>query len=364
MEITDLLKTMIEKDASDIHLKVGAAPIYRINKRLVPQEHYGKFTKDDMDKIISKIATESQRREFDEKSEIDYAYFADEIGRFRVNIFRQRGSSGIVMRRIKEKIPTFAELNLPPIFEKISMFERGIVLITGASSSGKSTTLAAIIDCINTNKNKHIMTLENPIEYLHADKKSVINQREIGVDTESFHAALRHIMRQDPDIIVIGEMRDAESVMTSISAAESGHVVLSSSHAEDTMQAITRLLDFFPHEEREQIRMQLANNLKAVTCQRLLKKRGSEEEGLVPAVEILIVTSIASKLIRENKIKDIYKALRHGEDGMCTFNASLIALYKKNMITKEEALSKSSNPEALKINLKGIFLDEDKGILG
>ena len=364
MNISDLLKAMVRKDASDIHLKVGNPLIYRINKKLISEEQCSKLTKDEMEHIISQITTEPQRREFNEKNEIDYAYFADGIGRFRVNIFRQRGDIGIVMRRIKENIPTFAELNLPPAFEKIVMFERGIILITGASSTGKSTTLASMINYINVNKNKHIMTLEDPIEYLHFDKKSVINQREIGIDTESFHAALKHIMRQDPDIIVIGEMRDGESVTTSISAAESGHTVLSSFHAEDTVQAIVRLLDFFPHNEREQIRMQLANNIKAITCQRLLKKHGGEDAGLIPAAEVLVVTPMVSKLIRENKIKDIYKVLQHGEDGMCSFNMALISLYKKNLITKEEALSKSSNPEALKINLKGIFLDEDRGLIG
>lgn len=364
MNIIYLLKAVIEKNASDLHLKVGGVPIYRINKKLVPEEHCKKFTKDDMEKIISEITSEPQRREFNDKNEIDYAYFAEGTGRFRVNIFRQRGEAGVVMRRIKDKVPDFAELNLPPIFEKIAMFERGIILVTGASSSGKSTTLASMIDYVNANKNKHIMTLENPIEYIHSDRKSVINQREIGVDTESFHAALKHIIRQDPDIIVIGEMRDGESVMTSISAAESGHIVMSSFHAEDTTQAIIRLLDFFPHGEKEQVRMQLANNLRAVTCQRLLKKGKTGDEGLVPAVEILVVTPIVPKLIRDNRIKDIRKVLQHGEDGMCTFNMSLVDLYKKNLITKEEALAKSSNPEALKINLKGIFLDDDKGILG
>ncbi len=364
MNISDLLKTMVTQNASDIHLKAGSVPIYRINKRLIPDDKRGKFTKEDVENIISRITTEAQRREFEQKNEIDYAYLAENIGRFRVNIFRQRGESGVVMRRIKDEIPTFKDLNLPPIFEKISMFENGIILVTGASSTGKSTTLASMIDYINTNRNKHIMTLENPIEYIHKDKKSVINQREIGVDTESFHAALRHILRQDPDIIVIGEMRDAESVMTSISAAESGHVVLSSFHAEDTTQAVTRILDFFPHYEKEQIRMQLANNLKAITCQRLLKAREEKEDGLIPAVEVLIITPVAAKLIRENKIKEIIKVLRHAEDEMCSFNAALASLYKNNLVTKEEALSKSSNPETLKINLKGIYLDEDKGILG
>ncbi len=313
MDMRDLLKSMVEKNASDIHLKVGAFPI------------------------------------------------------FRINIFKQRGETGIVMRHIREEIPDFRELNLPQVFEKIATIDAGIVLVTGASSSGKSTTLASIIDYINRNKNRHIMTLENPIEYIHEDKKSVINQREIGVDTESFHIALRHVIRQDPDIIVIGEMRDKESVMASISAAEAGHLVLSSFHAENTAQAIIRLFDFFSGSEKDQIRMQLGNNLQAVTSQRLLKRSDSADKDmpkLIPVLEILIVSPVVSKLIRDNKIRSIHKVLQTGEDGMCSFNMSLAGLYKKKMITKEEALSKSSNPEALKINLKGIYLDEDRGILG
>jgi len=367
MDIRNLLRSMADKDASDIHLKVGTVPIFRISKELVPQEDYEKLTRTEMTKIISDIANEDQRRQFNEKNEVDYAYIANDIGRFRVNIFKQRGECGIVMRRIKEAIPTFTELNLPKIFEKIAMFDRGIILITGASSSGKTTTLASIVDYINMNKNKHIITLENPIEYIYKDKKAIINQREIGIDAKSFREALRYIMRQDPDIIVIGEMRDKESIAVSLSAAESGHLVLSSFHAEDAAQAIARLLDFFSSTEKNLIRMQLANNLKTITSQRLLKRSDvgdSGEQKLIPAVEVLIVNAVVSKLIRDNKVKDVYKVLQTGEDGMCSFNMSLVNLYKNKMITKEEALSKSSNPEALKINLKGIYLDEDRSILG
>jgi twitching motility protein PilT len=367
MRIHNLLKSMVQQDASDLHLKVGAYPIFRINRTLIPQKDCGNLTSEDMSKIIEEIANENQRQQFHKKNEVDYAYISEGVGRFRVNIFKQRGEPGIVMRRIKEVVPTFKELNLPQVFKKIAMSDRGIILVTGESSSGKTTTLASIIDYINMNKSKHIMTIENPIEYIHMDKKAVINQREIGVDTESFHTALRYIIRQDPDVIVIGEMRDKESVVVSISAAETGHLVLSSFHAEDTTQAIIRLLDFFSTTEREYTRMQLANNLKAITSQRLLKRIDRNKKdipNLIPAVEILIITPIVSKLIRDNRLKDIQKILQTGEGGMQSFNMSLAELYKKNLVTKDEVLSKSSRPEALKINLKGIYLDEDRGILG
>lgn len=367
MDIRSLLNAMVKKDASDIHLKVGTPPIFRINKALITQKDYRKLTSEEMAKIIAEITNEKQRCQFNEKKEVDCAYISRGVGRFRVNIFKQRGETGIVMRRIKGVIPNFKELNLPQAFEKIAMVDRGIILVTGESSSGKTTTLASVINYINMNKNRHIMTLENPIEYIHRDKMAVINQREIGVDTESFHTALRHIIRQDPDVIVIGEMRDKESVMVSLSAAETGHLVLSSFHAENTAQAIIRLLDFFSSLEKDHVRMQLANNLKAITSQRLLKRSDvgvSEGPKLIPAVEVLLVTPVISKLIRDNRINDIYKVLQTGENGMGSFNMSLAGLYKKKKIAIEEALSKSSNPEALKINLKGIYLDEDKGILG
>ncbi|MBN1872280.1 MAG: PilT/PilU family type 4a pilus ATPase [Candidatus Omnitrophica bacterium] len=368
MNIHDMLKHMIKKDASDLHLKVGSFPILRINRALIPQENFERLTHDMILRIIDVIADENQKREFYEKNEVDYAYISNGIGRFRVNIFKQRGECGIVMRRIKEVIPTFEELNLPNVFEKIASQERGIILITGAASSGKTTTMASIINYINKHKNKHVMTLENPIEYIHRDIMSVINQREIGVDTDSFHEALRHVIRQDPDVIVIGEMRDRESVTTSVSSAETGHLVLSSFHAEDTVQAVRRMLDYYAETERNIMRGELANNIKAITCQRLVKCLDSygKAEGvkLIPATEILIVTPIVAKLIHDGKYNNIYKILQSGDGGMHSFNMSLIDLFKNKKISKEEALSKSSNPEALKINLKGIYLDQDKAILG
>jgi len=367
MDIGRLLKTMVEKGASDIHLKVDSPPIFRINKELKAQREYEKLSAEEMAGVISSIASKDQMRMFEKGNEVDCAYLAKGIGRFRVNIFKQRGEAGIVMRHIKDEIPTFKELNLPPVLEKIAGINRGIILVTGASSSGKSTTLASLIEHINTNKNTHIITLEDPIEYIYKDKKAVINQREIGVDTESFHAALRHIIRQDPDVIVIGEMRDTESVKVSISAAETGHLVLSSFHADDTVQAITRLIDFFSDTEKNRIRMQLADNLKAIISQRLLKRAGAKDKEkvqLIPAIEVFMGNPIASKMIRDNRLKDIHKVLLAGEDGMCSFNMSLADLFRKKKVTQEEALSKSSSPEALKINLKGIYLDEDRGILG
>jgi len=367
MNIRELLRQMVSRNASDLHMKVNSYPIFRINKELIPQKQLEKITSETMSRIIEEITPEDIQRTFREKNEVDFSCVIKDVGRFRINIFRQRGECGIVMRHVKEIIPSFEELNLPEIFKNIASIDTGIILVTGASSSGKSTTLAAMVDYINTTKNKHIMTLENPIEYIHKDKRSVINQREIGIDTESFHMALRHIIRQDPDVVVIGEMRDKEGIMTSISIAETGHLVLSSFHAEDTVQAIVRLLDFFADSEKDYIRMQLGSTLKAITSQRLLKKADIPKNGssaLIPATEVLIVNPIVSKLIRDNKIRNIYKVLQTGEDGMHSFNISLAQLCQKKLASRQEVLSKSSNPEALKINLKGIYLDEDKGILG
>ncbi|MBU0744319.1 MAG: PilT/PilU family type 4a pilus ATPase, partial [Gammaproteobacteria bacterium] len=282
---------------------------------------------------------------------------------FRVNVFRQRGDIGIVMRIVKNKIPDFAQLNLPDLFKDIAMFERGIVLITGASSMGKSTTLAAIIDYINNHKKCHIMTIEDPIEYLHEDKHSIINQREVGLDTESFHIALRHVIRQDPDIILIGEMRDAETFQTALSASETGHLVFSTLHASDTSQVVDRILDFFPTGQHNQIKMQLSFNLKAVSCQRLMPR--ADGTGVIPAVEAMIVNPIIMKIIRENKMDRLQSVIQAcAEEGMLTFNQSLVRLVNSNLISMGTALANSSNPEALKMNIKGIKLDEDRRILG
>lgn len=361
IDVKALLSDMVLRKASDVHLKVGNVPVFRIDSRLQPTD-YDPVTPEDTEKIAGEIMSAYHHERFQSHNEVDFAYEAEGLGRFRTNIFRQRGFIGIVMRMVKMDIPSFEELGLPAIMKKIALSERGIILATGTTSCGKSTTIAAMIDYINQNRRVHIITVEDPIEYLHRDKKSIINQREVGIDTESFHAALRRVMRQDPDIIVIGEMRDSDSFMAALSAADTGHVVFSTLHTTDTAQAVGRILEFFPLEERDQVRQQLSATLRAVVCQRLVPK--ATGEGVLPAVEILNNNLTIQKLIYENKLLKLLAAVETGrEDGMQTFNQSLLDHYNKKLITKEDALAYASNPDALKMNMQGIFLDEAKRIL-
>ena len=267
------------------------------------------------------------------------------------------------MRSVKTTILNFEQLNLPLVLKDISLVERGIIILAGATGSGKSTTLAAMIDYINKTERRHIVTIEDPIEFLHSDLKSIINQREVGIDTMTFQTALKHVLRQDPDVILIGEMRDQQSFSAALMASETGHVVLTTVHADSSVQCIERILDFFnTPEQREQARLQLATNIVAIICQRLIPT--IDKQGLIPAVEILRGTPIVKKFIRENKFEKLNKAIETGkEDGMQTFNQSILALIQENKISEEDGLSKASNPEALKMNLKGIFLDDSKKIL-
>ncbi len=360
--INDLLKEMVNKKASDLHIKCNRPPVFRVDKELIITD-FPKLSSEDIKNIAGLLMNPKERETFERELEIDFAYIAEGIGRFRTNIFRQRGQIGIVMRFIKEYIPSLGELHLPEVLGKIALSHKGLILVTGASSTGKSTTLASMVNHINNNRRCHILTLENPIEYLYHDNLALINQREIEIDTQSFQRSLKHVIRQDPDIVVIGEMRDAETVQTAISASETGHLVFSSFHAEDVRQAINRLIEFFPPTFRDHIRYQLAINLRAVICQRLLRK--ADGTGLIPAVEILINTPMAEKLIATNKLDNIDQLIQTGQDqGMQTFNQSLVKLLKEKSVNLEEALSKSDNPEALKINIKGIYLDEQKSILG
>lgn len=361
-DLVEILRTMVNQGASDAHFKVGRSPVFRIKKVLVSSS-FSVLSNKDIEKIAYFMMRDRHRKEFERRNEIDFSYQLPDVGRFRVNVFRQRGDVGIVMRVVKNKIPTFEELTLPPVFEKIALYERGIVLITGASSMGKSTTLAAIIDYVNKNKKCHIMTVEDPIEYIHEDKQSLINQREVGLDTESFKDALRYVIRQDPDIVLLGEMRDAETFQTALAASETGHLVFSTLHASDTSQVVDRILDFFPSPEHDMIRMQLSFNLRTITCQRLMPR--SDGTGVVPAIEIMIINPTLEKMIRENKTDRLSSTLQSFTDqGMMTFNQSLVNHVKANLITLETALANSSNPEALKMNLKGIYLDEERRILG
>jgi len=362
IDLLEMLKAMVSQEASDAHFKVGRSPIFRIKKEL-QSSSFPVLTNKDIEKIAYFMMRERHRKEFEKKNEIDFAYQLPEVGRFRVNVFRQRGDVGIVMRIVKTKIPNCDELKIPPVFQKIALYERGIVLITGASSQGKSTTLAAMIDFINGNKKAHVMTIEDPIEYVHEDRLALINQREVGLDTESFHGALRYVIRQDPDIILIGEMRDAETFQTALSASETGHLVFATLHASDTAQVVDRIMDFFPPSQHTMVRMQLSFNLRAVTCQRLIAR--ADGTGVVPAVEVMIMNPTIEKLIRENKTDRLQNTLQSfSEQGMTTFNQSLVNLVKGKDITLETALLNSDNPEALKMNIKGIYLDSDRRILG
>ncbi|MCP4649249.1 MAG: PilT/PilU family type 4a pilus ATPase [PVC group bacterium] len=362
IDLIAVLKAMVTKGASDAHLKVDRPPVFRIKKDLISSD-FPVLSNKDIEKIAYFMMRERHRREFERKNEIDFSYQLPDVGRFRVNVFRQRGDVGIVMRVVKNKIPSVQELCIPPIFQNIAMYERGIIIVTGASSMGKSTTLAAMIDHINRSKRSHIITIEDPIEYVHEDKQSIINQREVGLDTESFHQALRYVIRQDPDVILIGEMRDAETFQTALAASETGHLVFSTLHAADTSQVVDRIMDFFPAEQHAMVRMQLSFNLKAVTCQRLMPR--ADGEGVIPAVEIMLINPTIMKLLRENKTEKLESTIRaFSEAGMITFNQSLVSLVKSELITLESAMANSSNPEALKMNLKGIYLDEDRRILG
>jgi twitching motility protein PilT len=355
-----LLRTALERGASDIHLKTGAAPMFRIARQLCPSD-MPPPTEEQMRELVGELLPPRLQEQFKQYREADFSHAARGIGRFRANIFQQRGQLAITLRHVETAIPTLDELRLPAdTLRKIASSPGGIVLLAGAAGSGKSTTLAAIIEHINRTARKHIITLEDPIEYHFEDRLSEIEQREIGLDTASFETALRHIMRQDPDVIVIGEMRDAASFMAGLNAADTGHLVLTTLHANSAPQAIDRILDFFPSHEREPIRRQLGVTLNAIICQRLMNTRAG---GVVPAVEILRNNDTVRKFFEDNHLDKLTAIIETGDDGMMSFNQSLYNLVKSGVITEQEALVKSTTPQQLAMNLRGIFLDESRRIL-
>src|SRR5436190_8320885 len=355
-----ILKTAVDGGASDVHLKIGTPVIFRINRQLVAIE-CPLPTEDWINKIVQSIIPAHWKNRIDEEREADFSYFIPGIGRFRTNLFQQRGQWCLAMRYVKTHVPSFEELGLLEQIKKIAESPRGIVLLAGSTGCGKSTTLAAMIEHINANFKKHIITMEDPIEFVFEDNQSVVEQREVGLDTLSFHHALKHVLRQDPDIIMIGEMRDSLSFTAAMSAADTGHLVLSTLHTTNASQSVNRILDFFKAEEREQIRRQLAGTLQAVICQRMT---GTIAGGVTPAVEILINTPTVKKLIEENRLDKLPAAIKTGnDDGMINFNQSLFQLVKDGKVTEKEALAKATNPQALEMNFKGIFLDEGKRIL-
>ena len=362
LDIHQVLVAMLGKDASDLHLKVGNHPIMRIHQNLVLCLEWPVLTASELEEIAFFLLDQSNLREsFLEKKEIDFSYTLKGVGRFRTNIFRQRGSIGIIQRLVRTAIPTCAELLLPEIFYNIARYESGLIIITGSTSSGKSSTLAALIGAINHDRALHIMSIEDPIEFLHKDEKSIINQRELGIDTDSYENALKYIMRQDPDVIVIGDLRDAYSIKAALAAVETGHLVLSTMHMGETSQAVFRILEFFPAYEREQVRMQLAMSLSVITCQKLVPRVNG---GLIPAVEVMMNTPTIKKLLKENKLEKLTSAVEVASDaGMQSFHEALADLLKRNLITQETALENATNPESFKMHLKGIVLDEAKRII-
>jgi len=341
--------------ASDIHLRAGSYPVIRVNGELRPVSGANRLTQDETLEMAFSMMSNRQKLHFKEAYEVDIGYGVSGLGRFRVNIFQQRNSIGIVARVISDYVRNFSELGLPPILSKIAEENRGLVLVTGTTGSGKSTTLAALVDYINQSRNSHIVTIEDPIEFLHKDKKSFITQREVDVDTRSFAEALRGSLRQDPDVILVGEMRDLETIETALLAAETGHLVLSTLHTLDASETLTRIITAFPPYQQKSIRIQLAGLLKAVVSQRLMKSaRGASR---VPAVEVLISTPlIRDYILHEEKTSQVRDAIAAGTSqyGMQTFDQSLFYLYQSELITLEEALRGSTNPDEFRLRLAGI----------
>ena len=360
MHIDDLLRIAMDRKASDLHLKVGNYPHVRVDGELVPLTDQPRISAEEMLNMAFSMMSNRQKQKFKELAELDMAYGVAGLGRFRVNVFQQRGNVGLVLRVIPTKIRALEELYLPKIIEHICDEQRGLVLVTGITGSGKSTTLAAMMDRINSGRPEHIITIEDPIEFLHRDKKGFVNQREVEVDTPSFASALRASLRQDPDVILVGEMRDLETISTALHAAETGHLVFSTLHTLDAVETINRIIAVFPPPEQKQIRMQLAATLRAVISQRLVKR--SDGAGRVPAVEVLISTAFVRECIMTpEKTRLIREAIAVGTSqyGMQTFDQSLYDLYQQALITYETALENASNPDDFKLKVQGIASTAD-----
>ena len=356
-----LLQRAVQKDASDIHLKTGSPPYLRVDGELAAVNSEP-LHRENIDEIVKVMLSEDQMRYFMKRGEVDLSFTEKGVGRFRVNVFRQRGTISIVMRRIKTKILNFEQLHLPPATVRFAEMQRGLVLITGTTGSGKSTSLASIVDYINDHRRCHVVTIEDPIEYIHSDRKAVINQREITIDTQDFSTALKAVMRQDPDVILVGEMRDIETFMAAISAAETGHLVFSTLHTTNVMQTIDRIIDLFPSNQHDQVRSALAINLRAIMCMRLLIRK--DGVGRVPTCEVIFNSPAVRKLIKENRIAQLPAAIQQGrENGMQSFNDSLHDLVKEELISLETALEMSDNPEELQMLIQGIRLSARGGIL-
>ena len=360
MELNDILKFARTAGASDVHIKVGLPPVYRINGELKPLTKAPHLTQEMTHEMAFNIMSANQRQRYEDVHELDMAYGVAGLGRFRVNIFSQRGAVSMVFRFIPFDIKNLDDLILPPVIKKIIGEKRGLVLVTGATGSGKSTTLAAMIDYINNNSTAHIVTIEDPIEFLHRDRRSIINQREVGTDTDSYANALKSALRQDPDVILLGEMRDIETMEIAMHAAETGHLVFSTLHTIDAGESINRIVGSFPPHHQRQIRAQLASVLKAVISQRLIPR--IDGKGRVPAVEVMVSTARVRELIDDpNKTSLLAETIQQGyvSYGMQSFDQSLMSLVKRDLVSFEEAVAQSSNPADFKLKFSGISSSSD-----
>lgn len=360
MDLNEILSVGLKSGASDIHLKAGLPPIYRIDGTLRPLPKAPRISPEQTENITKEIMNDLQRARFETAYEVDLAYGIPGLGRFRVNAFTQRGSVSLVFRAIPFDIKSLNDLLLPSVIKKMAMANRGLILVTGATGSGKSTTLAALIDYINTNRKSHIVTIEDPIEFLHRDKKSIINQREVGSDTLGFQPALKSALRQDPDVILVGEMRDHETIETALTAAETGHLVLSTLHTIDATETVNRIISVFPPFQQRQVRIQLAAVLRGVISMRLVPKL--DGKGRVPAVEIMVASARVRQMIDDKELTRLLpEAIQQGHEsyGMQTFDQSLMGLMKSKRISFEEALRQCSNPDDFKLKVSGVSSTSD-----
>jgi twitching motility protein PilT len=345
LNIDDLLRRMVEAEASDLHMTAGSPPVLRIHGGLVPQE-LPELTAEAMRSALSQIVTQEQQDVFHRAKELDFAYSAQEIGRFRVNAALQRGSIALAFRLVRSDIPTVEELGLPAVCRSLVLKPRGLVLVTGPTGCGKSTTLAAMIDYLNERERRHVVTIEDPIEFVHQNKQCLISQRELGGDTTSFAEALKHTLRQDPDVILVGEMRDLETTALALTAAETGHLVLATLHTPSAAQTIDRIIDSFPPHQQPQVKAQLSTVLEAVLCQTLVPR--ADRSGRVAAVEVMVATSAVRNLVREGKTFQLPNVIQTGSQyGMQTLDQALAALCRSNVVSRDEALARSANPEEL-----------------
>ena len=360
MDLNQILLEALSQEASDVHIKVGSPPILRVNGSLKAWSKLKPFDHNEVSKMAFGLMNDWQKERFIKNREVDMGYEVYGLGRFRVNVFQQRGKIRIALRIVPYQIKTLPELHLPPVLKDICLEQRGLILVTGTTGSGKSTTLASMIDIINGNRNCHIITVEDPIEFIHEDKKSIIDQREIGSDTSTFSSALRVALRQDPDVILVGEMRDFETIETALTAAETGHLVMSTLHTLNATETITRIISVFPPYHQKQVRLQLAAVLKGVISQRLVPR--ADGIGRVPAVEVLISTARVRECITEkDKTNEINDAIAKGQTayGMQSFDQSLMFLMKEGLITYEEALKHCTNPDDFALRVKGILATSD-----